>query len=83
MPDTVWDINLLGRSITHIPTGLIIRFRAATDGSGAMQADLVNPEILPERATKEAIEGFSQLPFEAWQVYAEASEVALAKLDKD
>jgi hypothetical protein len=78
----MWKLNLEGRTITHRPTGLIISFKGATDGSGAMRAELANPEILPEKANKEEIERLSQLPFEAWQVYAKASEEALAKLDE-
>ncbi|MBF0193324.1 MAG: hypothetical protein HQL71_02155 [Magnetococcales bacterium] len=72
----------MGRKITHLPTGLIIGFRSATDGSGAMRAELLNPEILPKQASKEEIARLSQLPIEAWQVYAHASEIALAKLEK-
>jgi hypothetical protein len=47
-----------------------------------MRAELLNPEILPKQASKEEIERLSQLPTEAWQVYAQASEIALAKVDK-
>ncbi|MBF0447344.1 MAG: hypothetical protein HQL67_04000 [Magnetococcales bacterium] len=69
------------RTITHRPTGLIIRFVAARDGSGAMQAQLVNPEALPEQASPAQIEQLSQLPLQAWQHYAEASEQALSALE--
>jgi hypothetical protein len=47
-----------------------------------MRAELLNPEILPEQASKEEVEKLSQLPIEAWQIYAHASEVALAKVEK-
>ncbi|MBF0381470.1 MAG: hypothetical protein HQL69_10650 [Magnetococcales bacterium] len=46
-----------------------------------MRAELLNPEILPKQASKEEIAKLSQLPNEAWQVYAEASEIALAKVE--
>ncbi len=82
MHDSVWSIHLEERTITHRPSGLIIRFRGATDGSGAMQAELVNPERLPKQATREDIEQFSRLPHNAWQVYAEASERALKALEE-
>lgn len=80
--DALWAIHLEGRTITHRPTGLIIRFQAATDGSGAMRAELVNPEKLPEQAHPEEIERLARLPEEAWQVYAEASERALQALEE-
>ena len=83
MQDSEWKINLVGRTITHQPTGLVIRFKAATDGSGAMRAELVNPEVLPEQATKEEIERLSRLPQDGWQIYAEASERALKALEAD
>ncbi|HAT49311.1 MAG: hypothetical protein HQL07_17085 [Nitrospirae bacterium] len=69
-----WDIDLLGKTATHLPTGLTIRFAAALDGSGAMTADLVNPERL-EGVGDEILR---ELPYRAWQVYAECSERALA-----
>jgi hypothetical protein len=83
MTDSQWNIHLEGRTITHRPTGLTIRFKSATDGSGAMRAELVNPDILPEEASQAEIDRLAQLPREAWQVYAEASERALAQLEKE
>lgn len=82
MSESDWNINLEGRTITHKASGLIIRFKAATDGSGAMRAELVNPELLPKRATESEIAQFARLPQDAWQIYAHASEVALQALEE-
>ncbi len=81
MSDSIWKLNLEGRAITHIPSGLIISFKGASDGSGMMQADLVNPEQLPKQATPEEMERLARLPMEAWKVYSAAAAEALARLD--
>ncbi|MBF0414852.1 MAG: hypothetical protein HQL77_02985 [Magnetococcales bacterium] len=70
-----WHIDLFSKTATHRPTGLAIRFTAALDGSGAMTADLLNPERLRD-IEEEAI---MNLPLQAWQVYAEHAERALAQ----
>ncbi|MBF0613735.1 MAG: hypothetical protein G8237_07700 [Magnetococcales bacterium] len=61
------------RRAIHRPTGLILEFRAATDGSGAMSVDTPNPEALPE-AWHDQAETVIQT---AWAIYAAASEEAL------
>lgn len=70
-----WCIDLLAKTATHLATGLIIRFTAALDGSGAMSADLLNPERLP--GIEDSI--IMELPLQAWQVYADHAERALTR----
>ncbi|MBF0148040.1 MAG: hypothetical protein HQL84_17785 [Magnetococcales bacterium] len=72
--DEDWKLDLLARTATHTPTGLIIRFISALDGSGAMTVDLVNPE----RLSGIPDELLMNLPLEAWRVYARHVEHALA-----
>lgn len=70
-----WSIDLYAKTATHHSTGLVIRFTSALDGSGAMTADLVNPERLGGVGD----DILRNLPLVAWQVYAECAEQALAK----
>ncbi|MBF0190403.1 MAG: hypothetical protein HQL99_04550 [Magnetococcales bacterium] len=70
---TDWIVLPEERRAIHRPTGLILVFRASTDGSGAMSVDTPNPEALPEALRDQA----EALVREAWSVYAEASEQAL------
>jgi len=70
-----WKIDLFAKTAAHVPTGLIIRFAPAMDGSGAMTVDLVNPEQLEGVADDVLVD----LPLAAWQVYAECSERALGQ----
>lgn len=72
-----WKIDLENRRITHRPSGLIIQFAHALDGSGAMQADLLNPEVLPVTISREELSRLEKLPMIAWQVYAAAADAAL------
>ncbi|MBF0421710.1 MAG: hypothetical protein HQL73_01820 [Magnetococcales bacterium] len=69
-----WQIDLLAKTATHLPTRLTIRFAAAMDGSGAMTADLINPEELVGVDDKILID----LPLRAWRAFAECTEEALA-----
>ena len=78
--DKTWTVHLEEQTVTHEPTGLIIRFTPARDGSGAMQADAVNPDVLPSAKNRETLETLKALPGQAWQAYAEAAEAAFKKL---
>ncbi|MBF0341764.1 MAG: hypothetical protein HQL95_12510 [Magnetococcales bacterium] len=73
---TDWIAMPEQRRAIHRPTGLILEFRARTDGSGAMGVDTPNPEALPDALRDQA----EALITEAWAVYAEASEQALMKI---
>ncbi|MBF0271768.1 MAG: hypothetical protein HQL98_06885 [Magnetococcales bacterium] len=70
---TDWIVLPEKRRAIHNPTGLILEFRASTDGSGAMSVDTPNPEALPDSLRDQA----EALVMEAWMLYAEASERAL------
>ncbi|MBF0107755.1 MAG: hypothetical protein HQL76_01075 [Magnetococcales bacterium] len=72
--DDEWRVDLVGRTATHLPSGLVLRFISALDGSGAMTVDLANPERLAAVADDRIME----LPMAAWRVYARHSEEALA-----
>ncbi len=79
MPGQAWICDLLRRTATHQPSGLIIQFLPATDGSGAMSAIPLNPEVLPPVKNRAEAVALAALPRQAWAVYAEASEAALKK----
>jgi len=79
MPGQAWICDLLRRTATHQPSGLIIQFIPATDGSGAMTATPLNPEIIPPITNHAQAKALATLPREAWAFYAEASEAALKK----
>ncbi|MBF0214874.1 MAG: hypothetical protein HQM00_15155 [Magnetococcales bacterium] len=68
-----WILLPRQRRAIHRSTGLILEFRASTDGSGAMSVDTPNPEALPESMLNQA----ESLIATAWALYAEASEQAL------
>lgn len=70
----IWTIDLHKKKLTHRPTGLIIQFSHAMDGSGAMLADLLNPEDLPANISREEAAKLANLPNEAWKAYAEAAQ---------
>ncbi|MBF0626831.1 MAG: hypothetical protein HQL91_01280 [Magnetococcales bacterium] len=61
------------RRAIHRPTGLILEFRASTDGSGAMSVDTPNPQAIPVSLRDQA----ETLVMEGWTAYADASERAL------
>ncbi|MBF0165223.1 MAG: hypothetical protein HQM01_12110 [Magnetococcales bacterium] len=63
------------RRAIHRPTGLILEFKASTDGTGSMRVDSPNPQVLPESFLANA----ETLVREGWLVYASASEAALAE----
>ncbi|GAB0056931.1 hypothetical protein SIID45300_01246 [Candidatus Magnetaquicoccaceae bacterium FCR-1] len=63
------------RRAIHRPTGLILEFKANTDGSGSMRVDSPNPQVLPESWLANA----EALVREGWLAYASASEVALTE----
>ncbi|MBF0417032.1 MAG: hypothetical protein HQL86_02145 [Magnetococcales bacterium] len=62
------------RRAIHQPTGLILEFKASTDGSGSMRVDSPNPQVLPESF----LANVEALVREGWDIYASASEAALA-----
>lgn len=70
-----WIVLPAQRRAIHQPTGLVLEFRAATDGSGAMTVDTPNPEALPAALHADA----EALIQEAWAIYAAASEEALLR----
>lgn len=79
---SIWEIDLENRRVLHRPSGLIVRFIHALDGSGAMQADLVNPEALPATLSQEALTQLKQLPVAAWHAYAEAAEATFEQVNE-
>ncbi|MEO5346395.1 MAG: hypothetical protein H7834_08460 [Magnetococcus sp. YQC-9] len=72
--ETDWIALPKERRAIHRPTGLILEFKANTDGSGSMRVDSPNPQVLPEALLADA----EALVREGWLAYAGASEQALA-----